>query len=98
MYVMKRDPLAQPLDRWTIHNDTDRKHHRGMLQLPSEDYINPSYIDLIRVVRDKPDRSGEVLTKVHVECKGSWFPTTFEEVDEARGFARAVCNFRDEVK
>ncbi|AXQ68620.1 hypothetical protein HOU00_gp081 [Caulobacter phage CcrPW] len=95
MFVMKRNDAAPALERWTIENSTEFR--RGLLQLPSEDYLNPSAIDMIRVVRDKPDRStGEVLTKVHIECKGSWFSTIFDEVDEARGFARTVCNFRDE--
>lgn len=97
MFVMTRDPAAPALERWSINTD-GTKHRRHLLQLPTEDYVNPHYIDMIRCAHAKADRhTGEVGAVVHIECKGSWFTVRFDEVDEARGFARTVCNFRDET-
>jgi hypothetical protein len=97
MFVMVRDDAAPALTRWSV-DKVESASRRHLLLLPSEDYVNPHYIDMIRCAHAKADRTtGEVGAVVHIECKGSWFTCRFDEVDEARGFARAICNFRDET-
>lgn len=97
MFTMVRHESAPAIERWSIESD-GVKGRRLLLQLPTDDYINPYYVDMIRCAHAKADhRTGEVGAVVHIECKGSWFTVRFDEVDEARGFARAICNFRDEM-
>jgi hypothetical protein len=93
-YAFIRNPDAPALKRWSVEQaDRQRKH---LLELPSGDFIHPYYVDMVRCAASKADRvSGEIGAVVHVECKGSWFTVRFDEVDEARSFARAVVDFRD---
>jgi hypothetical protein len=93
-YAFNRNPEAESLKRWSIEQvDRQRKH---LLELPTGDFIHPYYVDMVRCSSSKADRAtGEVGAVVHVECKGSWFSVRFDEVDEARSFARALVDFRD---
>lgn len=97
-YQFIRDPDAEPLKRWSVSKTDESRPKRWLLELPSGDYVNPFHTDMVRCSASKADRAtGEVGAVVHVECKGSWYTIRFDEVDEARSFARAYVDFRDEL-
>lgn len=95
-YTFKRDAAQSPLARWAVEQDERWKKH--LAELPSGEYVNPRLVEMIRVSAGKADRStGEIGAAVHVECKGSWFTVRFDEIDEARSFARCLANLRDDL-
>lgn len=94
-YTLTRDESQSPRSRWKVTEAERWKKH--LLELPTGEFVNPRLIEMIRCTAGKADRStGEIGAAVHIECKGSWFTVKFDEVDEARGFARCVADFRDE--
>ncbi len=95
-YTMTRNAEAPPLQRWSVEQEDRFKKH--LLRLPTDDYLNAKAVEMIRCTASKFDRStGEVGAAVHIECHRSWFTVKFDEVDEARGFARCLADLRDEL-
>lgn len=95
-YTFIRDPEKSALERWEV--EQQERYPKHLAELPSGEYVSPRLVDMIRVSAGKADRStGEVGAVVHVECKGSWFTVRFDEVDEARGFARCLANLRNDL-
>lgn len=71
---------------------------KDFIKLPSGDYVKPIDISAIRVQTERADRAtGQIVAKVHVQHRDSWFTVLFDREDDANAFAERLAILHEHV-